>query len=205
MDVKYGHNQRKQPCQERSRRTVERIVDASGHVLAAHGYSGCSTNLIAAEAGVNKASLYQYFAGKDEILTALARSMADGLMDELGAAIDGYLGADISTLVEGLLSVAFDAVERRRHILRPLLLDAPHIDVLGMLTAVEIRAADVARAYITLNPNHFRADIDPGATIFVTFSAVRASMTDYATGATDLSRERIAPALLSIIDPALAR
>lgn len=205
MATKQGQDQRKQPHQERARATVERIVEASGRVLAEHGYVGCSTNRIAAEAGVSKGSLYQYFADKDEILTALARSIADGLMADIGSAIDGYLGGDIWTLGAGVLTATFDAAESRREILRPLLLEARHIDVIDMASAVVVRAHDIGRTYIALNPDQFPAGIDADATIFVLFSALRATLISYVTDTTDLSRDRLTGALISVIVPALTR
>ncbi len=205
MVPQQGQNQRKQPHQERARATVERIVEASGRVLAQNGYDGCSTNRIATEAGVSKGSLYQYFADKDEILTALARSIADGLMHDVGTAIDGYLGVDIWTLGAGVLTATFDAVEGRRDVLRPLLLEAPHIDVIDMTSAVVVRAHDIGRTYIALNPDQFPDGIDSDATIFVLFSALRATLVSYVTGTTDLSRDRLTAALASVFVPALTR
>jgi len=205
MGPQQGQNQRKQPHQERARATVERIVEAAGRVLAQHGYDGCSTNRIATEAGVSKGSLYQYFADKDEILTSLARSIADGLMHDVGTAIDGYLGGDIWTLGAGVLTATFDAVESRREVLRPLLLEARHIDVIDMTSAVVVRAHDIGRTYIALNPEQFPAGIDSDATIFVLFSALRATLVSYVTGTTDLSRDRLTAALASVFVPALTR
>jgi AcrR family transcriptional regulator len=50
---------------------VEAILGAAVEVFAARGYARTTTNGIAARAGVSIGSLYQYFPGKDAILTAL--------------------------------------------------------------------------------------------------------------------------------------
>jgi AcrR family transcriptional regulator len=79
---------RKSPCQERSRRTVARILDAAAHIFHEQGYAGATTNDIADEAGVSIGSLYQYFPNKDAVLVALAHqhieSATSGLTDLLG-------------------------------------------------------------------------------------------------------------------------
>ncbi len=62
---------RKIPTQARSRRTVEFILDAAAYILAERGLAGFTTNHIAERAGVNIASLYQYFPDKAAILDAL--------------------------------------------------------------------------------------------------------------------------------------
>lgn len=64
---------RKSPSQERSRRTVERILDAATRVFDERGYAGATTNDIADEADVSIGSLYQYFPNKDALLVALTK------------------------------------------------------------------------------------------------------------------------------------
>ncbi len=62
---------RKVPKQSRSQHTVQCIIDAAAYILAERGLKGFTTNHIAARAGVNIASLYQYFPDKAAILDAL--------------------------------------------------------------------------------------------------------------------------------------
>ena len=67
---------RKLPKQERSRATVEAILQASTYILERRGYEGLTTNAVAARAGVNIASLYQYFPNKEAIFCELLRRHA---------------------------------------------------------------------------------------------------------------------------------
>lgn len=64
---------RKFPRQERSRRTVEQILDAAARIFHEQGYANASTNDIADEANVSIGSLYQYFPNKDALLLALGK------------------------------------------------------------------------------------------------------------------------------------
>ncbi len=66
-------NPRKSPAQERSRFTVEQIIQAATQVFAEWGYAGATTNHIAERAGVSIGSLYQYFPNKEAILVTLAK------------------------------------------------------------------------------------------------------------------------------------
>jgi AcrR family transcriptional regulator len=88
---------RKSPRQERSRRTVERIVEAAARIFHEQGYAGATTNDIADEAGVSVGSLYQYFPNKDALLVALTtRHIEDttaGLAGLLGG-LDSEVGFD---------------------------------------------------------------------------------------------------------------
>lgn len=62
---------RKVPRQARSRATVEVILEAGARVLGTHGWSGFSTNKVAALAGVSIGSFYQYFPEKASLLEAI--------------------------------------------------------------------------------------------------------------------------------------
>ena len=64
-------NPRKRPEQDRSRATVETIVEAAARVLVKHGYNAFTTNRVAEAAGVSIGSLYQYFPNKEALLSEL--------------------------------------------------------------------------------------------------------------------------------------
>ncbi len=64
---------RKQPRQERSAATVEAILQASTYILTKRGWAAFTTNEVAQKAGVNIASLYQYFPNKEAIVAELQR------------------------------------------------------------------------------------------------------------------------------------
>mgnify|MGYP000948611233 CR=1 FL=1 len=100
---------RKSPRQVRSRRTVERILDAAARIFHEQGYAGATTNDIADEADVSVGSLYQYFPNKDALLVALTKrhieSATAGLADLLSrlsvdAGFDVILRKVVDFLVE---------------------------------------------------------------------------------------------------------
>jgi len=62
---------RKLPRQDRSRETVDALLEATSQVLVAEGYDHTSTNKIALKAGVSIGSLYQYFPNKESLVAAL--------------------------------------------------------------------------------------------------------------------------------------
>jgi AcrR family transcriptional regulator len=64
---------RKTPSQERARATVEAILQAAAYILVKDGWEKFNTNSVAERAGVNIASLYQYFPNKESIAAELQR------------------------------------------------------------------------------------------------------------------------------------
>jgi AcrR family transcriptional regulator len=100
---------RKAPRQVRAQRTVGFILDAAAYILAEHGLDGFTTNRVAERAGVNIASLYQYFPNKAAILAALqARHVARPDQPDALAArerlADLPLAETLRALVEGALA-----------------------------------------------------------------------------------------------------
>jgi AcrR family transcriptional regulator len=95
---------RKQPRQERSRFTVEAILEAAADILVRDGYEKMTTNRIADRAGVNVASLYQYFPGKEAIVAELRRrhgvaermAVRDALVLRRGQGLEATLRALIA-------------------------------------------------------------------------------------------------------------
>src|SRR5215218_10075491 len=67
---------RKRPIQQRSRQTVDLLLEAAAQVLEGGGLAAFNTNALAARAGVSIGSVYQYFPGKDAVMAALVRREA---------------------------------------------------------------------------------------------------------------------------------
>ncbi|MCE9668828.1 TetR/AcrR family transcriptional regulator [Myxococcus stipitatus] len=53
--------------------TVDAILQAAAYILVRHGWAGFTTNRVAERAGVNIASLYQYFPNKEALVVELQR------------------------------------------------------------------------------------------------------------------------------------
>ena len=64
---------RKMPAQDRSRATVEAIIEAAARILVRDGYDAFTTNRVAEKAGVSIGSLYQYFPNKEALIGELQR------------------------------------------------------------------------------------------------------------------------------------
>jgi len=70
---------RRVPTQERSKKRVERIIEAAAHVFAEEGYEAATMEGIAARAETSIGSIYQFFPNKLSLFNALARHYHDKL------------------------------------------------------------------------------------------------------------------------------
>ena len=119
---------RRSPRQDRSRQTVEAILQAAAHVFERHGYAAGTTNRIAERAGVSIGSLYQYFPNKDTIVIELmrrhmaaaeevARPALQQLIDETPPLRDA-----LTAIVQGMIALH----EQSPRLHRVLSEEAPH-------------------------------------------------------------------------------
>jgi len=96
---------RKTPRQERSRATVEALLEATTDILTREGYSRLTTNRIADRAGVNIASLYQYFPGKEAIVAELRRRHGADQRAALRQVLAERTAGELESTIRALVSV----------------------------------------------------------------------------------------------------
>ncbi len=85
MSMNRANRPRRRAKQDRSRATVEAILEAAARVLAEQGYAAATTNRVAKAAGVSIGTLYEYFANREEVVETLIRQEIDGLVDAFGS------------------------------------------------------------------------------------------------------------------------
>lgn len=109
---------RRTPLQARGQATFERILEVTAGLLEERGAEALTTNHIARAAGINVATLYQYFPNKQAVLLALFESqtahrsgLAEGIVRDLGTAQDWRKVVD----------AAVDAVVEQRRTMRGVL------------------------------------------------------------------------------------
>jgi AcrR family transcriptional regulator len=94
---------RKTAVQERSRATVDALIEATARILVKDGFDKASTNRIAEVAGVSVGSLYQYFPGKEALVVAVIerhrQAIARAIRGELAVAIEQPVEEGVRTLV----------------------------------------------------------------------------------------------------------
>jgi AcrR family transcriptional regulator len=96
---------RKTPRQERSRATVEALLEATTDILIRQGYARLTTNRIAERAGVNIASLYQYFPGKEAIVAELRRRHGAEQRAALRQVLAEHAAGPLERTIRALVSV----------------------------------------------------------------------------------------------------
>jgi AcrR family transcriptional regulator len=110
-------NPRKNASQQRSRATVDALVEATARILVREGFDKASTNRIAEVAGVSVGSLYQYFPNKEALVAAVIDSHQQKIMQTVRGELADTLSLPLEQAVRRLVAAAVKAhrVDPRLH------------------------------------------------------------------------------------------
>ncbi|WP_398491372.1 TetR/AcrR family transcriptional regulator [Variovorax sp.] len=162
---------RKKASQERSRATVDALIEATARVLVREGFERASTNRIAAEAGASIGSLYQYFPTKEALVAAVIERHKNDMMEVLRRALVRVAGMPLEQGVRELVALMIDAHRVDPELHRVLVEQIPRIGRLAEVEGFDREVRELVRAYLEAHRGELRAlDLDLAA--FVCVSSV---------------------------------
>jgi AcrR family transcriptional regulator len=94
------------PQQERSRATQRRLLEATVDCLVEHGWSGTTTTLIAAKAGVSRGAQLHHYPTKAALVLAAVEHLSLRRAEEIRSEAAGLPPGDTDRVIE-LLAAAF--------------------------------------------------------------------------------------------------
>lgn len=151
---------------------MDAILDATAAVLRELGYDGLTTNKVADAAGVSVGSLYQYFPGKDALVTALLLRWAEHWQRVFLGALANVAEAPIPDVIDAVIEVLADQEESDPQLAFVLMNQIPRVGELGQLIAYnEEKIAVPLRAFLVAR----KADlpgIEPRAAAFLLTHAI---------------------------------
>ena len=130
---------KKLPTQRRSRETFEALVEACTWLLPRRGYAGTTTNHVAERAGVNIASLYEYFPGKDAIVAQVAERLVQRVLGRLAEGASRVLAAGEDEAVRLWIELIHDTVAREKGLVSVFQYQVPYTNQLEPIQAIGAR------------------------------------------------------------------
>jgi AcrR family transcriptional regulator len=162
-------NPRKLASQERSRSTVNALIQATTRILKKEGYDQASTNRIAEVAGVGIGSLYQYFPSKEALVAAVIDRHIQEVSEVTRSALVKAAAHPIEIAAREFVSSAIEA-----HRVDPKLhgVLAEQIPRVGRLENTEANVREgyvLVRSYLEAHRDEIDvADLDLAAFVLVT-------------------------------------
>lgn len=149
---------RKIASQDRSRATVDALVEATARILVKEGFDKASTNRIAEVAGVSVGSLYQYFPGKEALVAAVIERHQQEIMRTVRGELAEVLAQPVEKAVRRLVAVAVKAhrVDPKLH--RVLAEQIPRAGKLEKLETFDRENYTLFRTYLERHRDELRVD-----------------------------------------------
>lgn len=149
---------RKFASQERSRATVDALVEATARILVKEGFDKASTNRIAEVAGVSVGSLYQYFPSKEALVAAVIERHQQEIMQTVRGELAEVLAQPVEKAVRKLVAVAVKAhrVDPKLH--RVLAEQIPRVGKLEKLETFNRENYTLFRTYLESHRDELRVD-----------------------------------------------
>lgn len=195
---------RKQPVQARSQRTVDAILEATARVLVARGWAGSTTNHVAAKAGVSIGTLYEYFPGKEALVTALVERHLDEatlVLERLALDLASRAGSmRPRELATSLVRAMVELHEDRPRLHRVLFDEVPHCAAIrARVRALEGQQSHLLAGLLRSMPGARVRDPDVSARMIVDLlEALTHRWVTDAAGA-PLPRERLESELIELL------
>jgi len=169
MARKLRTNPRKLASQERSRATVDALLEATTRVLIKEGYDRASTNRIAEVAGVSIGSLYQYFPSKEALVAAVIDRHTQEISEVTRKALVKAAALPLEAAAREFVSVAIDGHRVNPKLHGVLAEQIPHVGRLENIEANVREGYALVRGYLEAHRDEIDvADLDLAAFVLVT-------------------------------------
>ena len=169
MAPKLQTTPRKSASQERSRATVDALLEATTRILIKEGYDRASTNRIAEVAGVSIGSLYQYFPSKEALVAAVIDRHTQEIAEVTRNALVKAAARPIEDAAREFVSAAIDGHRVNPKLHGVLAEQIPRIGRLQKIEAFQQEGYALVRGYLEAHRDEIDvANLDLAAFILVT-------------------------------------
>lgn len=148
----------RKPRQNRSKVTVDTIIEAGFIAVAANGTSGTTTRHIADIAGVSVGSLYEYFKNKEEIYDAMAKSFVKEVLDMVKELTPIIVEMELEPLFQMIFYTFRDLLTRDNDRYLICLRYATELKYERYIGQIEMALMEVLMKYMMRHPRYLKVN-----------------------------------------------
>lgn len=168
----------KQPRQPRARKTVQRIIAATGELMLESGLDSVTTNKVAERANCNIATLYQYFPNKQALLSALIQTYLNDMTRVLNDMLEQLGEASIADSTRLWASLGIQYFRQNGGIMTELLKSQSMLTTLPEGRDFERRLMEAMHRFLSKQRSKLVVD-DLDRAIYITFTACTAILSKH--------------------------
>lgn len=139
---------RKVPVQDRSRRTVEAILQAACQVLVRCGYERATTGAIAERAGVSIGTLYQYFPNKESLVASVIEVHFKEVVAIVESALQTHRDSPLDILLLAIIRSSLDAHRLQPDLHKVLIEQAPRVGLYAQTIELSEQLSSLLREHL---------------------------------------------------------
>lgn len=164
---------RKIATQDRSRATVDALIEATARILVREGFDKASTNRIAELAGVSVGSLYQYFPSKEALVAAVIERHQRDIMQAVRGELAQVMTEPVEIAIRKIVSLAVKGHRVNPRLHRVLAEQIPRVGKLEDVDVLNRENFGLFKAYLESRRDELRVD-DLELASFVCVTAIEA-------------------------------
>jgi len=170
------HEPRKSAKQQRSRLTIDAILEATARIVDRVGLDRATTNRIAELAGVSVGSLYQYFPGKEALLAALIAREAEADLEAMRLVFAATHDLSLLAAIDEVLVALVARHARHPALYRWMLTYAPGLGQHPAVRAIAARGRAMLRDLLGDRRAELPARVEPALAAMILGAAVEAAV-----------------------------
>ncbi|MGB3445263.1 MAG: TetR/AcrR family transcriptional regulator [Xanthobacteraceae bacterium] len=164
---------RKIATQDRSRATVDALVEATARILVREGFDKASTNRIAELAGVSVGSLYQYFPSKEALVAAVIERHQQDIMQTVRGELAEVMTEPVEIAIRKIVALAVKGHRVNPRLHRVLAEQIPRVGKLEDVDVLNRENFALFKTYLESRRDELRVD-DLKLASFVCVTAIEA-------------------------------
>jgi AcrR family transcriptional regulator len=146
----------RKPRQQRSRATVDAIVEAGFICVSELGITGTTTRHIAERAGISVGSLYEYFSNKQAIYEAMNQRMVTDVVAMIQPLLPQLMRMDITEAVHTLLGQFSNFLRKDDERYLKCARQAIRVDIKGYLDPIVKILSELVMNHLMHHPENMR-------------------------------------------------
>jgi AcrR family transcriptional regulator len=164
---------RKRPRQNRSKATVDSILEATARVLIAEGFDGLTTNGVAEAAGVSIGSLYQYFPNKEALVAAMIEHHLDTKNAITMSELQRVATLPLAQAVRVMIELTIGNYRKQPELKRVLIEQVPRVGRMAKVAALHAGTQQIISALFKARQSELSIR-DPDTAAFIVMSSIEA-------------------------------
>lgn len=195
----------RKPQQERSRATVDAIIEAAFICVAERGIQATTTRHVAEIAGISVGSLYEYFSNKEAIFDAMNQRFVSDVVAMLQPLIPSLVRLPIGEAIKLMLGHFGDFLNRNNQRYLKCARQAMRVDINDYMEPITRLLMDVVMQHVMHHPEHMRLRRIPAMSYIFINGGIFTVIRHLSEPAPPISYEELTEGLADMVDHYVAQ